>query len=93
MFNSQVNLTGMSEADHVLRYLRGTAHYHIKFTRDLTDAAMTNKLWGCVDSDWAGDTDTRRSHTGYVLCSMVVMYHGNLDDKTPCLYLRQKPNL
>ena len=57
----------MAAADHVLRYLRGTAHYHIKYTRDLDDVTMTNKLWGCVDSDWAGDTDTRRSHTGYVL--------------------------
>ena len=57
----------MSAADHVLRYLRGSAHYHIKYTRDLPDATMSNKLWGCVDSDWAGDTDTRRSHTGYVL--------------------------
>ena len=57
----------MSAADHVLRYLRGTAHYHIKYTRDLPDATMSNKLWGCVDSDWAGDNDTRRSHTGYVL--------------------------
>ena len=57
----------MSAADHVLRYLRGTAHYHIKYTRDLPDVTMSNKLWGCVDSDWAGDTDTRRSHTGYVL--------------------------
>ena len=24
-------------------------------------------VWGWVDADWAGDTDTRRSHTGFVL--------------------------
>lgn len=57
----------MAAADHVLRYLRGTAHHHIKYSRDLPDKSMLNILWGCVDSDWAGDTDTRRSHTGYVL--------------------------
>ena len=57
----------MAAADHVLRYLRGTAHHHIKYTRDLPDKTLINTLWGCVDSDWAGDTDTRRSHTGYVL--------------------------
>jgi len=26
-----------------------------------------NVLWGWVDADWAGDTDTRQSHTGYIL--------------------------
>ena len=50
-----------------LWYLRGTAHHHIKYTRDLPDKTLINTLWDCVDSDWAGDTDTRRSHTGYVL--------------------------
>ena len=24
-------------------------------------------LWGWVDSDWAADLDSRRSHTGYIL--------------------------
>ena len=26
-----------------------------------------NALWGWVDADWAGNTDTCRSHTGYIL--------------------------
>jgi len=26
-----------------------------------------NVLWGWVDADWAGDTDTQRSHIGYIL--------------------------
>ena len=26
-----------------------------------------NVLWGWVDADWDNDTDTRRSHTGYIL--------------------------
>jgi len=57
----------MAAVDHVLHYLLGTAHHHIKYTRELPDKAMINKLWRCVDSDRAGDTDTRQSHTGYVL--------------------------
>ena len=57
----------MAAADHVLRYLRGITHYHIKYTRDLPDVTMANKLGGSVDSDRSGDSDTRRSHTRYVL--------------------------
>jgi len=26
-----------------------------------------NELWGLVNADWTGDTDTRRSHTSYIL--------------------------
>ena len=54
----------MAAADHVLRYLRGTYEKGILFTRGIKHA---NLLWGWVDADWAGDTDTRRSHTGFVL--------------------------
>ena len=54
----------MAAADHVLRYLRGTYEKGILFSRG---AKHTNLLWGWVDADWAGDTDTRRSHTGFVL--------------------------
>jgi hypothetical protein len=46
----------------ILRYLKGTAHYGITYTRD----GSNFDVQGFVDSDWAGDTDTRRSTAGYV---------------------------
>ena len=54
----------MDAANHVLRYLRGTYDQAIIYTR--SDKAA-DVLWGWVDSDWAADLDSRRSHTGYVL--------------------------
>ncbi len=48
----------------MLRYLHGTYEKGILFSRGVTNA---NLLWGWVDADWSGDTDTRRSHTGFVL--------------------------
>jgi hypothetical protein len=54
----------MTVTDHVLRYLHGTYEKGIFFSRGRIHA---NLLWGWVDADWAGDTDTRRSHTGFVL--------------------------
>ena len=53
-----------SSAEHVFRYLRGTYEKDILFSRGVTN---TNLLWGWVDADWTGDTDTHRSHTGFVL--------------------------
>ena len=44
----------------ILRYLKGTIDYQLTFSGDL------NNLKGYTDSDWAGDTDTRRSTSGYV---------------------------
>jgi len=51
-------------AEHVLRYLRASWDETITYTRG---SCLVNALWGCVDADWAADTDTRRSHTGYIL--------------------------
>ena len=55
----------MLGAENVLCYLRGTWNQTIRYSRDSHE--NPNVLWGWVDADWAGDTDTRRSHTGYIL--------------------------
>jgi len=54
----------MEAAEHVLSYFRDTWNESITYTRG---SRKPNELWGWVDEDWAGDTDTRRSHTSYVL--------------------------
>jgi len=54
----------MEAAEHVLKHLRDTWNESITYTRG---SRNPNVLWGWVDADWAGNTDTRRSHTGYIL--------------------------
>jgi hypothetical protein len=54
----------MDAALHVLRYLRGTYDQAILY-QHVDELADT--LWGWVDSDWAADVDSRRSHTGYII--------------------------
>ena len=46
----------------VLRYLKGTLKYGLKFTAHGEEP----ELFGYSDADWAGDVDTRRSTSGYV---------------------------
>ena len=49
-----------NEAKAVLRYLKGTLDYGIKYT-DASNVELT----GYSDFDWAGNLDDRRSTTGY----------------------------
>jgi hypothetical protein len=51
----------LSAAKRVLRYLRGTP------TLGITYRPPPMRLQGYSDADWAGDVDTRRSTTGYVV--------------------------
>jgi hypothetical protein len=44
----------------LMRYLRGTLDFDLVYRGEL------RHLGGYTDSDWAGDTDTRRSTAGYV---------------------------
>ena len=54
----------MEAAEHVLQYLHDTWNESITYTRG---SRNPNELWDWVDADWAGDTDSRRSHIGYIL--------------------------
>ena len=46
---------------YVLRYLRGTAHYRLRY-----DGASNAGLAAFSDSDWAEDRDDRHSQTGFI---------------------------
>jgi len=63
-FMSNPGANHMVAAKRILRYLKGTAHLGITYTRRADGKA--NLLWGFADADHAGDPDTRRSVTGYV---------------------------
>ena len=50
---------------HTLHYLHGTRNKGI--TYHANDGHGINKLYGFVDADYAGDSNTRKSRTGYVM--------------------------
>jgi hypothetical protein len=60
-FSDNPSLVHFTAAKRILRYLKGTKNYGITYTR-----GTKFKIDGFVDSDWAGDLDTRRSTAGYV---------------------------
>ena len=48
-------------ATRVFQYLLGTCHYFLVF-----DGKSNDGLIAFVNSDWASDPDSRRSHTGWI---------------------------
>jgi len=60
-FLNNPSTTHMHAAKRVLRYLQGTATLGITYRPPLL------RLQGYSDANWAGDMDTRRSTTGYVV--------------------------
>src|SRR5437868_2782617 len=60
-FLNNPSSTHMQAAKRVLRYLQGTANLGITYR------PPPLKLQGYSDANWAGDMDTRRSTTGYVV--------------------------
>jgi hypothetical protein len=73
-------------AKAVLRYLKGTLDYGIKYT-DASDVELT----GYSDSDWDGNPDDRKSTTGYVfgIGSRVVSWSSKRNLLYLCLLLKQ----
>ena len=60
----------MHAAEHCLKYIAGTPTEGIRYGRDNTplhEERGPHQLWGFVDADFASDSETRRSHTGYCL--------------------------
>jgi hypothetical protein len=63
----------------VLRYLKGTIYYGIKYSSDKKDKDLVE----FSDSDWAGDIDTRRSTSGMCSKSVMVQLVGRVESKQP----------
>lgn len=59
-YGSNPSKLHLNSAMHVLRYLKHTQHYALLFGKNDCE-----ELIGFTDSDWAADTDDRRSTTGY----------------------------
>ena len=64
-FMSNPGVVHMNAAKRILRYLAGTMEMGITYTAQ--PKSRENVLWGFADADHAGDPDSRRSVTGYVL--------------------------
>lgn len=60
-FNDCAEREHVTAAKRVLRYLKGTKDLM------LTYEPSGQPMYGYVDADWAGDSDDRKSHSGYVL--------------------------
>lgn len=72
-FNNVYNEGYWKCAKRILRYLKGTVNYCLRFSRDNLD------IQGFVDADWASDTIDRRSYTGYAfkLCGSLVSWESS----------------
>ena len=65
-YNSKPTRKAAQAARQLWTYLRGTAR--LKFILSLSNVKESNlQMVGYSDSDWAGDSDTRRSTTGWMV--------------------------
>lgn len=64
-FMANPGLAHIHAAKRILRYLKGTKHLKLTYRRQ--QASTANTLEAFADADHAGDPNTRRSVTGYVI--------------------------
>ena len=57
--------THQAELKVLMRYLVGTAHLGLKYTKDTSPEGMQFQAY--ADADYASDVDTRKSVSGYIL--------------------------
>ena len=62
-FMEKPKFTHWKAAKRILRYVKGTTDLGLLYPRDTNNCV---KLAGYSDSDWCGDSDDRRSTTGFV---------------------------
>lgn len=60
-FNNCFTKEHWQHAKRILRYLKKTKHYVLKY-----DSKLNSEITGYVDADWGSDVISRRSYTGYV---------------------------
>ena len=60
-FSSKPSKEHWTALKRLLRYLKGSTNYGIRYTKE-----GTNECIGFSDADWAGDTNDRKSTSGYV---------------------------
>jgi len=65
-FMANPGATHIAAAKRILRYLAGTRHLGLTYLRS-QDPGTANVITAYADSDHAGDPDSRRSVTGYLL--------------------------
>lgn len=60
-FNNCYTKEHWIHAKRILRYLKGTKHYTLKY-----NSKLNSEIIGYVDADWGSDVISRRSYTGYI---------------------------
>ena len=73
-FVSAPAVAHMKAVKHLLRYLKGTMALGIVYSKT-GGGGPINVLAPYVDADWAGDPDSRRSTTGYVILLKIGRAH------------------